>query len=85
MAAQRPGWRSPRQMLNGNYMATEEREYATCEAGFETKSGDKGRAGVERRWSVSVSGGGCIRNDQRARRGYADDEEHYARARNYPR
>jgi hypothetical protein len=71
-------------MLNSNYMAMEERDHATCEASFKTKSGDKGRAGVERRWSVAVTGGGRIRDDQRASRGHVDDEEHNTRARNYP-
>jgi hypothetical protein len=83
-AAARLAKSTPVGMLNSNYMAMEECEYATCEASFETKSGDKGRAGVERRWSVSVTGGGRFRNDQPAGRGYADDEEHHARARNYP-
>jgi hypothetical protein len=63
----------------------EERDYATFKASFETKSRDEGRAGVGRRRSVSLTRGGRIRNDQRAGRGYADDEEHHARARNYPR
>jgi hypothetical protein len=63
----------------------EELDYATCEASFETKSGDEGRADVGCRRSVSVPSGGRIRNDQRAGRGYADDEEYYARARDHPR
>jgi hypothetical protein len=62
----------------------EERDYAACEASFETKSGDEGRAGVGCRRSVSVASGWRIRNDQRAGHGSADAEEH-ARAGNHPR
>jgi hypothetical protein len=51
----------------------EELDYATCEASFETKSGDEGRAGLGRRRSVSITSGGRIRSDQCAGRGYADD------------
>jgi hypothetical protein len=52
----------------------EELDYATCEASFEAKSGDEGRAGVGCRRSVFIISGGRIRNDQCASRGYADDE-----------
>jgi hypothetical protein len=63
----------------------EELDYATCEASFETKSGNEGRADVGCRRSVSLTSGGRIRDDQRAGRGYADDEEHYTRTRDHPR
>jgi hypothetical protein len=72
-------------MLNSNEMAAEERDYATCEASFETKSGYKSRTGAGCRGIVSVASGGRIRRSQRAGGGYGDVEEHYTAARDYTR
>jgi hypothetical protein len=60
----------------------EELSYATREASFEAKSGDEGRSGIGCRRPVSITSGGRIRSGHWAGGGYADDEEHHARARN---
>jgi hypothetical protein len=72
----------PKRMLNSGY-GMEELDYATREASFEAKSGDEGRAGLGCRRSVSITSRGRIRSGHWAGGGYADDEEHHARARNY--
>jgi hypothetical protein len=61
---------------NNNYMATEECDYATCEASFETKSGYESRTGARCRRIVLVASRGRIRRSQRAGGGYGDVEEH---------
>jgi hypothetical protein len=69
-------------MLNSGY-GMEELDYATREASFQAKSGDEGCSGVGCGRPVSITSRRRICSGHWAGGGYADDEEHHARARHY--